>query len=395
MIKKINILYYDPTSGLGGSSRCLLSWLGKIDREKFHPIVAVHHNGPAIENIRKMDLEVINIPYKQRSTKRDGFIFAYLSLLVNFMLFDIPTALFLIRLAKKYRISLFHLNAKIISIIPGIIASRILGIPCICHLHDIKEPVNRERFFAKWINCFVVLTEKARELYIKQYPNRRIELIPNGIDINEYNPAVYNDGIRKEFHISSQERIIVIVGRLVEGKGFSDFIRAAKILTPRIKKVRFMVVGASPSSNKRFEHSLKEMVNNLRLDKDIIFTGWRNDVKNIIASSDILVQASSTFPEGFGLTVIEAMALSKPVVVTDVPGPSELIINGVNGYVVPSANPAKLAAALEDMVNHPELIEKMGEAGRRRVRDLFNLDITVKRIETLYSDILSNQAGKL
>lgn len=389
--EKINILYYEPTSGYGGSSRCLLGWLKKLDNERYNPIVAAHYNGPAIQKIKELEIATINIPYKPLSLYNNQYsFFRYLMLFVNFLVFDIPTAIFICNLAKKYNARIFHLNAKVISVIPGIIAARLCKKPCICHLHDIKIPVKREKLFARWIDCFVVLTEKALTLYKKEYSHKRLELIQNGLDLNDYKLDSDRKKILKEFNIRDDEIVVGMVGRLVQGKGFSDFLKAAKILNSKKNKVKFVIVGSANIGNEDFETYLKKLTQDFGLKDNVVFTGWREDVKSIMSIFDVLVQASSTFPEGFGLTVIEAMALGKPLVVTDVPGPSEIIIDGETGYVVPPANPEKLAEALENLISNRELALKMGEMGKKRIESCFNLEIIIKKLENLYISLLKN-----
>ena len=385
---KINILYYDPTSGYGGSSRCLLGWLRKLDCNNYNPIVIVHYNGPAIQKMRETGVKVITIPWKYEILKAHFMLISYLMLFVNFVVFDIPTAIYLYIYIKKCNIKVIHLNAKVISVIPGIIAAGLARVPCICHLHDIKVPIKREKFFARWVDCFFVLTKKAYELYEREYPGKRLELVQNGIDLEDYKICVDKNRLRKEFDIKNNEIIVGIVGRLVEGKGFSDFIKAASIISSKKENVKFIIMGSAAKQEDVYEIFLKNLVKELLLEKKLIFAGWREDVKQIISIFDILVQASSTFPEGFGLTVIEAMALSKPVIVTNIPGPSELIIDGETGFIISPAKPEELAKAIICLINAPALAIKMGNVGRTRVKEVFDVTKITRQIENIYKNIL-------
>jgi len=395
-MKKINLLYYEPTSGYGGSSRCLLGWVKKLNRERFNTIVTVHYDGPAIQKIRKSGVKVINIPFKSfyvyKSFTQNGiFAISYLLSVLDFLFFCIPTSIFLFFIIKKYKVNIIHLNAKLIGVIPGILVAKLSGIPCICHLHDIKIPIKKERFFAEGVDCFIVLTKKAFDLYKKVFANKRIELIPNGIDLEEYKNMNNLHNLRSEFNIKDEERIVGLVGRLVEGKGFTDFIKAAKILCSKYIKVKFFIVGGATDEDKKYENYLKKFVKELNLEREIIFTGWREDIKQIISNFDLLVQASSTFPEGFGLTVVEAMALSKPVVVTDIPGPSEIVIDGVTGYIVPAGIPELLSEAIEKIITDKGKLKTMGEMGRETVERSYSLNLSVNKMEYLYQSLLQQR----
>lgn len=383
---KINILYYEPTSGYGGSSRCLLTWLKKINRENYKPIIVVHNHGPAIKKMKALGLKVLTIPRMIIAKEQSWPVISYIILITN-ILADIPIIVILYLIIKINRIELIHLNAKIISVIPGIIAAKMARVPCICHLHDIKVPVKRERIFSKWVNCFIVLTEKAYELYKKEYSDSRLELIPNGIELMDADCRNDIQKIRIEFNILENEFVIGMIGRLVEGKGFSDFIKAAQILSKASDNVRFLIVGSATGNELFYEKYLKTLVKELDLESKIIFTGWREDVKQIMSALDVIVQASSTFPEGFGLTVIEAMALSKPVIVTNVPGPAEIVDHGIDGYIVPPSNPEKLAEAMIILLNDKQKAKEMGLIGKSKVAKKYNVIDTIRKLEKIYDSL--------
>lgn len=395
---KMNVLYYDPSSGFGGSSRCLASWLDRLDRERFTPFVAAHYDGPAIRRIREAGVRVVNIPfrsfflYNTKDVARYPRAAAYLMAVFNLIAYDIPTAMHVYHAIKKYRIDVVHLNAPVTSTIGGIIASRFAGVPCICHLHDTKPIVRKERFFSRWVDRLVVLTPRAMELYGGQYPGIPIDLIPNGVGTADLQPGPAA-GMRRKYGIGREESVAGIVGRLVPGKGFDDFIRAAAMIAPRLPKTVFMIVGDDPMEGKEYEERLRALVRKNALEKRVIFAGWQEKAIEFIASFDVLVQASSTFPEGFGMTVIEAMALSKPVIVTNIPGPSEIVVDGVTGLIVPPADPRRMAEALKRLLTDARLARTMGANGRQRVEEYYNLDATVRKIEASYGSLRDRKAS--
>ncbi len=397
-MKKIKILYYEPSSGYGGSSRCLLSWLKELDRNKFKPYVIAHYQGPAIKAIMDLGVKTQFIPLKSLYLNKTDWlkkchpVLSHCLLLYDFIFFVIPVSLLIFFIAKRESTDLLHLNTRVMGVIPGIIASRLLRKPCIVHLHEMQVPIRREKFFASWVSCFIVLTEKALCLYKKEYLGKRIELIPNGIDINEFDCQVNKDKYVKEFDISNK-LVVGIVGRLVEGKGHVDFIEAALWLKQNMKdkKVKFLIVGSAAEDDVKYEIYLKKIVSEKGLSNDIIFTGWREDAKKIIEIFDVCVQASSTFPEGFGLTCIESMARRKPVVVTNIPGPSEIIENGKTGIIVPVANPVRMANGIRFFLENELERRKFGKRGRESVEAMFNIVNLVKKLEIVYEEFLENK----
>lgn len=387
-MSKINILYYEPTSGFGGSSRCLLDWSRKIDRSRFDFIVVAHENGPAIKKMAGKGIRVIHFSLKKFIPEDVAPPFSYIGLVLNSLFFYLPTLIFLLFVAKTNKINIFHLNAKIKSVIPGILAAKLLHLPCICHIHDFNKPIKREIIFGKLANCLAVLTPRALEYYKRSFPGQRLELVPNGVSLEDYSFQVDVQKKRFSLGINSDMKIIGIIGRLVEGKGFSDFIRAAKIINSKLAHVRFLIIGSAPRGSEGYESSLRRLSLELGLEAVVIFTGWREDAKELMSICDILVQASSTFPEGFPLVCLEALALGKPLIVTDVPGSSEAVVDGVSGIVIPPSNPSKMAEAMEKLLLDEDLIRAMGRKARDRVQEQFKLDDTVARLQTIYSSLL-------
>ena len=115
--------------------------------------------------------------------------------------------------------------------------------------------------------------------------------------------------------------------------------------------------------------------------------GWREGIQECILSFDVLVQPS-TFPEGFGMTCVVSMALGKPLVVTNIPGPSELVVDGKAGFIVPSNNPQKLSERILQILNNRELACLLGINGREHVRMKYDIKNTMKQIENIYSTII-------
>ncbi|MDD5757121.1 MAG: glycosyltransferase family 4 protein, partial [bacterium] len=232
---------------------------------------------------------------------------------------------------------------------------------------------------------------KAKELYSEVYPKGKIKLIANGIDLEEYSLAPNSDHLKEELGLRVEDKVVGVVGRLVPGKGFTDFLAAAKILNDKGLALRYIIVGAAAKEDRQYEDNLRQIAIDQGLGQKVIFTGWREDVKELISIFDVLIQPSSTFPEGFGMTVLEAMALGKPVIVTDVPGPGELVVNGKTGLIVLPADPAKLAGAIETIINDQTLSETMGKAARHLAATDFNIENTVKKLEHLYAELLGKE----
>jgi len=398
---KKNILYFELSSGFGGSGNSLFMLLDNLDKQKYNPLVVVFNEGPQFDKIRKIGIKVIKLPFKRHEMEDGGNIFSFFKFLYDLIFTEAPLFIAMIWLLNKYRINLVHVNCEIIASIPVIISAYLTRIPVIVHLRATRRLVKREKLFSKLVTTFIVLTEKSKENYLKDITTTNLDSIYDGIDIARINWV--NNGIdiqllnaRGEKEKSTSEikdlynlngySVIGLVGRIVEGKGHIDFVKAAKIVLQKRDQIKFMIVGAGEL---KIESELKDFIRINHLEENIIFTGWQTNILDYINTFDILVQASSTFPEGFGLTCIEAMALNKPVIATDIPGPSEIVVDGKTGFIVPPANPEKLAEAILKIIQDRDMARNMGIEGRRRVEEVFDIRKTAERIENLYSIILN------
>ncbi len=371
-METINILMFEPSSGFGGSGNSLFNLLSHMDRNRFKPLMVILNDGPQFAKIGNLGIEVI----KLKSKERDGFL--------SDLIFDaLPLSLQLIGIIKRKRINLVHINTNIISGISAILAAFFAGVPCISHIRQTRSPICREKIFMSLVKRFVVLNKDVKADYSKYTAEEKIDIVYDGISLKE---KIASNNFGKEFDLDGAP-CVGMVGRLVDGKGHINFIEAASIIAKIKPKVKFLIVGGDCSKDGLMLGKLRHLADSLNLNGNIIFTGWRNDISDVVSSFDISVQPY-TAPEGLPNTVIEAMALKKPVISTDLPGPAEIVIDGKTGFTVPSKNPQALANAVIKLLDNPRLAEEMGEAGRQRVEDLFDIKKNVKQMEAIYERAL-------
>lgn len=371
--RKINVLYVEPTSGFGGSSRCLAMILDHLDKQKYHPILALRHDSSYISPALSLTI------YKLANYSSAGNQIYYLwKVFCEFIQF--------IAIIVKERISLVHVNTNIILGIPTIMAARLTGRKCICYIRETRPLIKRERWIASWVDKIIVLNEKGRTLYEKDLPAGKVVVIPDGIDCAKFQ-EVERGHFRKEKKFENNA-LVGLVGRIVRGKGQKEFVLAAKKVLRQKSDVKFLIIGEAIGENDEYYREVKALVENEALTADVIFTGWRNDVNRVIADLDILVQGTTTFPEGFGLTIVEAMALGKPVIATDIPGPSEIVLDDITGYLIPPGNIDVMAEKTLYLLNNPPVAQSLGAKGRERAEKFFDVRNVTKRLEALYMEVL-------
>jgi glycosyltransferase involved in cell wall biosynthesis len=222
-------------------------------------------------------------------------------------------------------------------------------------------------------------------------PKDRVVLLFNGLDTDRFSPGnARRAEVRREFGISDNTLLIGFVGRFSPGKGHEEFLRAAQQLSEKYDQVQFLIVGEASFGEEKYARTIKEMCSTLGLDQRVTFAGYRSDIPDVMAAFDIF--AFPSHAESFGLGLIEAMAMERPVVATRKDGTLDIVVDGETGYFVPARDVPALASALARLIDDADLREKMGKAGRRRVEELFSQNGQVRRLEKLYINLCSTIA---
>ncbi len=210
---------------------------------------------------------------------------------------------------------------------------------------------------------------------------RDVDVVPNPVDVDRFHPG--NGGKRLREELGVEDRTVALfVGRLAPHKGVGSFVRAADFTDP---DVVHLVVGDGPE---------REALGSLAAQVD---AGWKvrfagrvphGDLPRYYQAADMGVLPSTSRLEAFGIATLEAMASGKPVVVSDIPGVTEVIEEGVTGLLTDPLNPQDLAEKVNRLAGDPELRESMGRRGRERVLERFTTEAVVDRLEALYRDAL-------
>jgi glycosyltransferase involved in cell wall biosynthesis len=378
IIKK-KILFYEPSSGCGGSASALSYIIDHLDRQKFHPFAVIKNHGTKIDKIKDVELIKLRDYHEPMESSNIKFFFFFLSNIL-------PESIKLFFILKSKKIDILHINTNIITGIPAIIASKLTGVPCVCHIRETRKMIKRERVFSKWVNKFIVINNDALDIHKKYMRQDKIEMIYDGIDFEEF-ADVEKGNFKKEFNFDSQP-IVGSIGRIIAGKGQKEFILSAKETLKIKPRAKFIIVGEAKGGDVTYYQEVKELTEKEHLKSEITFTGWRSDVKNIISDLDVLVLPSTTFPEGLPNVIIEAMALGKPVVSTKIPGPTDIVIDGKTGFLVPAGDIKAMSDKIIFLLDNQGIAKQMGEEGRKRAEELFDIKKQVKEIEGIYEEVL-------
>ncbi len=210
------------------------------------------------------------------------------------------------------------------------------------------------------------------------YPENKASVVGAGgtigVDLNDYpieKREEFKNEIRKNYGLKNSDFIIGFIGRVSKAKGIYELLEAFKIIRDKYP-VKLMLIGPNETT------SAIPLLTWAKESEDVIFTGRipHEEISKYFACLNVL--AHPTYREGFGMVLQEAMAIGTPIITTDIPGPSEVIEDGVSGILVPIKNSEKLAEAIERIILNPQIISEFEKHGRERVEKFFERKLRLK-----------------
>jgi glycosyltransferase involved in cell wall biosynthesis len=309
------------------------------------------------------------------------------------------------RLVEEIAPDLVHLNSSTLA--PVALGCARAGVPIVWH---IREPLAQGYFGIRHgLIRRAIHQHAARVVAISQHdadqliPDEQIRVIHNFVDFDQFDRTLSGDAVWAELGINADAPVVVMLGGIAEPKGTLVLVRALPRLLHKVPNARVIVAGPPPKLLN--EPGLKGFAKRLlrvdayqkavasaleRLDTQarsaITFTGIRQDIPALLAACDCL-----TFPSvvpHFARPIIEAAAMGKPAVASDLGGPRELIVDGETGLLVPPNDPDALADALVDLLGDRDRARELGEAAYRRALTMFDASTNAAATITLYDDIL-------
>ena len=347
---------------LGGGEVSLYELIRTLDSSQFRCVVVCPEKGEFFSQVESLGIPVQVV--KMPSLKGPG-------------LFSLPSSVQeLLALIKMQEVDIIHANGSRCMIYAGLVG-RLARLPIIWHLRVAEKDPVLDPFLAMLATKIIANSRAVSQRVRFSWSSQKVCVVHNGVDLREFSSDLEGDGIRQEFSIPGEDKVVTIVGRLDEWKGHRLFLEAVQKVVTHFGASKFLVVGDGVLRNE-----LEALSRELDIVNNVIFCGYRTDIPEILAASDIVVSAS--LAEGFGRVVIEAMAMAKPVVGTRAGGVPEIVIDGETGILVEPANSEDLARAIRSLLTDPERAREMGFAGLNRVRDCFSLEKHTREIEEIY-----------
>jgi glycosyltransferase involved in cell wall biosynthesis len=240
-----------------------------------------------------------------------------------------------------------------------------------------------EKLTAMITDMIITLTKREKDDHIQFdiSKSHKFAVIHSGVNLEDFSKNFVNsDELKRDLGIPITDSIVGTVGRLVEIKGHRYLLDAARLVLNKLPNVTFLLIGDG--------HLMTELINHasaLGIKNKVIFGGWRGDVAQLINAFDIFVLPSLN--EGMGRVLVEAMAMGKPIVASDIGGIPDLVKDGTNGILFPPRDVHAMAEAIMKLLLDRELARKMGKEGERTSLN-YDTGVMVKNIERLYEDVL-------
>lgn len=204
-----------------------------------------------------------------------------------------------------------------------------------------------------------------------------VQRIYNGVDLSRYDHTEPCCTLAEDYGMEPGSRIVGVVARLEPEKGHPTLLEAWPAVLRAVPDAYLLIVGEGSR-----REALEALARHLRIAHRVVFTGRRDDVPSVTAALDVAVLPS--YREAQGLSILEALALSRPVVASNVGGIPEMITDGVTGLLVPPHDADALAAAITRLLTDHPFADTIGRAGHDMVHDRFCIDLMVDEVEAIY-----------
>lgn len=356
---------------VGGAEELVLTLLKLLNPKEFEPHLLCLCEGPFASYAAQLGFDSLTIPMKHR--------------------LDISTIKPICQYIKKQGISIVHTHGVRANLVARLAAKQ-EGKPVVTTVHSVLDydydsrlKAGLARIITRLTNnktdCFIAISGAIKTDLLKMgIPEKKIELIYNGLDTDKFKTGRKPGVIREHLGLKPDRPVVSMIARLHPVKGQEYFLQAARLIKDAGIKAQFLLVGEGISREK-----LEIMIDELGLRPDVIMPGYYPEVEDIYAVSDIVCLPS--LMEGLGLVVLEAMYFKVPVIASNVGGVPEIINSSINGLLIEPRDYRALAGAVIQVISDPALSSQLIAGGQKRVQE-FSLDNMAYKVEHIYKKLL-------
>ena len=378
---KVNVLHVITKLELGGAQKQLLSLLSSLDKETFTPFLFTAKNGILVE-------EALSIP--GLTVKLSNFLERKINPLKDCLaLLEISSFI------RKNNITVVHTHSSKAGTL-GRCAAKLAGVKIVVHtvhgwsFNDYQPYFWRkfiiwlERKLAGFTNKIIVVSNHDLWRGLKNHIGEidKYCLIYYGIDYDKF--SVKDNTVKNELGFTSSDIVVGNISCFKPQKSPQDFVKLAYSVARVLPGIKFLLVGDGI-----LRGDIEKLILRFNLQDQLILTGWRKDIPRLFSAIDIF--ALTSLWEGMPITVLEAMAAAKPVVVTHTGGVAEIVSNGSNGFLAPVGNIKNMAEKLILLLKDEPLRRAMAENTKILLGEGFRTENLVKETQDLYRGLIYAQ----
>lgn len=378
-----------------------------MNRRLFNPIITFYYEnqGPDLKKLKQLKAPILFMTtlhrrHQDSSSEFSGTIKRFSLRKKIKTIFKVIVELFIrikIFIAitstiHEHRIELVVLNNDIHYHVPGMLAAKFCRKPIICRKAGIGNSGRIARLLIRFVDLVFAISKATEQDALTQgaKPDQLIQMY-EGICLLDYEPDKFNTNklkIRKKLNIAADATVIGSVSRLTATKGQAELLQAASLLLKEHNNLFFLIVGDDGHPSHPYFKILEKQVKDFGLEHYVKLVGWYENIPEILSIMDIFVQ-NPNYPEGLGIANLEAMAMAKPTVVTNMGGLNESTVHEETGIILQSGDPVELAAAINRLVENRKLSYQMGQLGRKRIAMMFDLSKNIRGIDRIFYRVAS------
>ena len=374
--QRLRVLEMIDDASLGGGQMHVLLLSKYLQRENIEIEIATEARGWLVEQAQILDIPTYAIAISNKITWQ-SFQNIY-------------------QLLKSQKFDIIHTHGGTAGFWGRLVAASLQNKPKIIHtyhgLHylntaqtkSLKQKI-KTAIFQKIDQLLLSVTDRIicvcqsdyqKAIAVKVTSPSKTSIVYNGIEIDKFSHPLNKETARKKFNIAPTEFIFGNVGRLHEQKGHKYLLQAFAKVADR---ARLLIIGDGD-----LKDELIKLADDLQISDRVLFLGARSDVHEFLSAIDVFVMPSLW--EGQPLALLEALAMGKPCIVSDVDGIPEIITNGVNGHLVKPKDVEGLTQVMNEVINNPEFLQQFAKSGVNTITENFLAQNMAKAIADIYFD---------
>ena len=365
-----------------------------LRKDLFHPILVYAYDGAIVKEIKKADIEALQLPLSHKITgiyPREIRLYNPFFILTFLCRFLASCNVFKLKnLLKKEDIQLIYCADNLSKLIGGIVG-KMANVKVVAHCHDDFKEDSLGKvmrlIYLLLLDKILSVSDGVRKFFIARgRVSPKAITVYNGINTDVYSPEKVNGDMKVELGLKEENLLVGSIGVLEKDKGQKYLFDAiARLKSEGIKNIVCVVCGAGPEME-----SLKEYAQAKNLIDEVLFLSFRHDIPRVMKILDIMVITSLTI-ESFSMVAVEAMAMKVPVIATSVGGLPEVVDDGKTGILVPPRDVDALCKALRYLIKNSQVRSEMGINGRKRVLERFTIEGNVRKTEEVFLELLRDK----